>query len=232
MPQKSKGYSKFKKTYKRAGKFMKYAGNAIQVASKAYSIAKTVASLVNAELKTYQVVPTTATITSTPVIYNLCTPTRGTGSSERVGDSIMLKSCLVKTDLLWNTSGIGDQTLRMILLCDMNTNTTGDWNTPQDLLQSAGNPISLRNANNRKRFKVLSDTVVYRDSSVNRIENRNFYTKGLYKRDKRGAPILHHITYQGALSYGKNHLYLMVFSNVATNAPTLGITWECRFYDN
>lgn len=232
MPTKTKSYKKFKNSYPRAHKFIKHAGNAITLASKAYSVAKTVAALVNAELKTYQVAPTGLTPSTTPIIYNICTPSKGTGVADRIGNSIMMKSALIKYEILWNVLGVNDQAIRVTLIVDRNSNTTADWSTPNDLFQSSGSMISLRAINNRKRFKVLSDTVHYRDTSVNRIEAKNIYTKGLLRKDKRGAPLLHHISFMDANQYGQNSLYLIIQSNVATNVPTMGITWEARFYDN
>lgn len=231
MPQKSKGYKKFKANYPRIAKGIKYAGGAIDIASKAYSIAKTVATLVNSEIKTYQVVPTSVTLTSTPVIVNMVTPTRGTGVADRVGDSIALKSLLFKASIAWNSSGVATQAVRMIILVDKNTNLA-DWNTPADLLQSAGNEISLRNVNNRKRFKILSDTVYYRDTGVGVVECKNVYTKGLVIRGKNGQLTPHHMDFQGASAWGRNSIYVLMHSNVATNAPTVNTTWEGRFLDN
>ena len=47
------------------GKYIKYAGNAIDIATKAYGIAKVVASIVNAEKKYYD--KSTAIVTSAGV---------------------------------------------------------------------------------------------------------------------------------------------------------------------
>lgn len=232
MPVKSKNYKSFKKSYPKAGKFLKYTGKAIDVAQKAYGIAKMVATLVNSEVKTYQVTPTNLTVTTTPQILNLVTPSRGTGVSDRIGDSIAVKSVLFKAAITWNTAGATNQLMRVIILVDKNTNASADWNTPSDLLQSAGNEISLRNINNRKRFKILSDTVYYRDTGVPVIECKNVYTKGIVRHGKNGQLMQHHMSYQGSNSYGGNHMYVLVHSNIAANAPTFSTTWEARFLDN
>lgn len=232
MPKKEKGYKSFKKRYPTAAKVIKYGGTALNVATKAYGIAKTIAALVNAEIKTYQVVPTTLTVTTTAQILNMVTPVRGTGVSERVGDSIAMKSLLFKSEILWNSAGVADQGMRIAIVVDKNTNASADWNTVSDLFQSAGTLTCLRSINNRKRFKVLSDTVYYRDTSVNRIECKNVYTRGIVKKTAKGQIYPHHISFQGANSYGGNNIYLVIYSNVAANAPQLGVTWEGRFIDN
>ena len=224
--------NEFKKKYPRTHKAMKYVGGAVDIATKAYGIAKTVAALVNSEAKCYYIAPTSSTISTTPTIYSLVTPSQGTGVTEREGNSIALKAICLKDTITWNTAGVSSQSIRRMVILDRNQGS-GAWSTPSDVLASVS-MIGLRNQLFKKRFKILRDDVYHYDNSVARYTPPTLYLKKqFYFKSKNGkAPQRLHLEFSGASAYGKNMIYVMYFSTVAANMPTVEVTWQATYYDN
>lgn len=209
---------------------MKHAGTAIQVASKAYSIAKTVAALVNSERMIYQVVPTGLNMTTTPQIFNLTPMVQGDGIGNRHGNVVAIDSILIHYRINWYTPLTNNQIVRVMIVIDRNEETA-EWSTPNTLLQSV-NVIGLKNTNTRAQFKVLYDKVFHYDGTTPAF-NKTVYLKNPNShRGKDGQMLRHHIVYNGNNSYGKGCMYIMFFSTLASNNPTGEITWETKYYDN
>lgn len=223
--------NKFKRTYPKTYRAIKGTGKALQIASKAYGIAKTVAALVNSETKVYQNAPTSFSCTTTPTIINMITPIQGDGASDRQGNSIALKSILLKDTIVWNSAGTPFQSVRRIIVLDRNT-TTAAWNNINELLASV-NVIGLKVVANRRRFKVLKDDVFHYNTEVDKIMPAPLYLSKQFRwKGKNGQLNRLHMEFDGSNNYGKNMVYAIYFSNYATNAPTIEVTWEGHYLDN
>lgn len=221
---------RFKKTYPKTAKFIKGAGKAIQVASKAYSIAKTVAALVNSEKMIYQVVPTTFNISTTPQIFNLTPMVQGDGVGNRHGNVIALESMQIHYRINWYTPLTLNQIVRCMIVIDRNEETA-EWSTPNTLLQSV-NVIGLKNTATRAQFKVLYDKTFHYDGTAPAFNKKIYLKNPNSHRGKDGQMLRHHIVYNGNNTYGKGCMYIMFFSTLAANYPTGEVTWETKYFDN
>lgn len=226
------GYKKFKRRYPKMAKAIKYGGTALTVAKHAYTVAKTVAALVNAEKQLHQIVPSAITISSTtPLIVDVTGITQGNGLGDRKANSIALSSFRLR-DMIYFLSGGGlHQQVRRMIVIDRN-DVGATWNTLGDLITVS--PEGLRNPLNRKRFKILRDDVIIYNTDTNGTRFSDIYFKFPVWKDKKGALQRTHVTYQDNNTYGKNHVYLIYFSNVAVgSSPPIGTTqYEFSFYDN
>lgn len=221
---------KFKKNYPKTAKAIKYGGKALQVASKAYSIAKTVAALVNSEKMIYQVVPTTFNISTTPQIFNLTPMVQGDGVGNRQGNVVAIESLLLRFRINWYTPLTNNQIVRTMIVIDRNEETA-EWNTPNTLLQSV-NVIGLKSTSTRSQFKVLYDKTWHYDGTAPAF-NKTVYMKNPNSHQgKDGQMLRHHVVYNGNNTYGKGCMYIMFFSTLAANVPTGEITWETKYFDN
>lgn len=224
---------KFKQKYPRAHRALKYTGSAISIAKDAYSIASTVASLINPEKKYYTIVPTTITVSSTPTLVSLASIATGIDSSSRIGDSIALKSMQMRNTINWKTAGGNQQIIRRIIFFDRN-NSAGVAPSAAQVLESVS-VLGLRNMDYSKRFKILSDQRWSYDTTEQQLITDWFY-KVHSKRNAKGVPQQLHCTFTGTLSsdYANNQPWVMYLSNIglANNPPTIDYTSRVRYIDN
>lgn len=223
-------------TTSRASRFHSGVKTAATVASAAYTalkIAKGVASLVNAEKKTYDDFYTPATLTTGfPMLRHVSSIAQGTAVDQRDGNSVSLKSFQSNFYVDWNNSGTQ---IRRILFIDKNSNG-GNVPTIADLLEVSSSPvyqmISPINKVNFRRFKILADERLNEDMSVPHAM-RKMYKKfgGSYK----GKPYDHHLTFKGPLGSDSEsgHIYELIMCNGgSTNFPSISATNRIRYYDN
>ena len=144
-----KKYGKKRRNYRK--KPVSKVGQAMELANKALVMAKAVKGLVNVEWKTLDGSFTTAPAASfsSPVYMTNCS--QGTSQSNRVGDSIRIKS--VACNVTFH-SGTADDTVRFILFLDKSPNGA----TPNVLeIYRNNNFDTFRNPDFMQRFVILTD---------------------------------------------------------------------------
>ena len=222
---------KFKKDYPNLHKGIRYTKNAINIASKAYTMAKAIAAVVNSEKKYFDVAPAAASVGTTGWLTCLSYVPQGDTNVTRNGQSIALKSVLFKPVIHWNATG--DQSLRLIIFRD-NDNEETIAPTIGQLLETS-NFLSPRNMDNPKRFTVLYDKIFTRDTTVGYKYPKGLYKQFFNKKDYRGNPtIAQHITWTGAngTDTARGHLYFLAIGNQDNNLPSVALYSRIRFYDN
>lgn len=224
----------FRKSYPRVAKGLKYAGNAISLARSAYSIATTVASIVNAEKKYFDTTIACNPDTTAQILHLSAVP-QGSTNSERNGNSIAIKSFNFEYSVM-HDSAVPNETTRMILFEDKDNNS-GSPPTAAQLLETVA-INGLRNMDYPKRFRVLFDKkYAHNASSQARYVFQSFFKKFPMMRDSKGNKTRsQHITWTGTAGTdeARGHIYLLVLGNVADASTTSHINGyaRIRFYDN
>lgn len=156
----------YKKKYQRRGKKKVYrrrrqASGWMGTAAKALSIARRVATLVNAESKYYEYSSTGLAPDYNGTILELCKPGQGVTSSQREGDSIKLKNLTFRGQIV---IGNTNELVRIIVFKDKeNTIASG-----AAILQGTGTTLAvLGNKNQDSKFdsKVLFDRTYTMDTA-------------------------------------------------------------------
>lgn len=179
------------------------------------------------ELKFFDTASTSATLTTTPVITHLTGVPDGVNENERVGRRIDVKSLAGRVQLLNNANDTLGVQVRTIVFSDrMNTGTAP---ITTELFASATpgiNDFRLGDLNTMKRFKVWYDRV--------HLLNPNGRETVFFKMFKRfkfgGLKVLY--TGVAGTDEGKNSLYVMRWSDDATNSPSYASDWRIRFIDS
>lgn len=225
---------KFTKTYPKTARFISGTKKALQVGMKAYSIAKTIASIVNSEKKFFDVAPRTINTDTTATVESLSSIVQGSTEIARNGVSVGVKSLQIEGTISYDNINKPSESIRIVVF-RANDNIGGVLPTYTELYEGS-NVISLRNKDSPQKYTVLFDRLFNADM------NKTHSTFKLYKKfnmmkDKKGNPIKqHHITWTGAngVDWAKGHLFIAVLGTVAT-ADTLSFvtyTSRVRFYDN
>lgn len=226
----------FKKRYPRTAKALRYTGNALQVAGHAYSMARTVASIINSEKKYHD----------TSISYNpdttesvTCITNMSQGNTEltRTGNVVALKSLELRGWIKWDdttANGIMEY-VRVLIVEDFNNNG-GTPPTYLDIYKNNDPHINLRTLDNRRRFKIWMDKVYSADGDKH-IRLIKKYKKFKMKRDKNNNPtISKKVYFDGSTGndYTKNHLFLMIIGSTATanSASETSFVSRVRYYDN
>mgnify|MGYP000011215041 FL=1 len=192
---------------------------------KGYRIARQLQGLINVEKKYSDV-----TSGASPILVNysgaivqLTNIAQGDAINQRGGNSILMKSLMVRGYVEHNT-GIPHSIVRVMLVLD--TMNTGTAPTVANILSSTGGvwaPSSLPNVTDKTRFKILSDKTFDLNNGANTIKSFKTYVK-----------LNKHAKYTGSLGTDefKNQLYMLYVSDV--NASDPGIVYYARvgYYDN
>lgn len=224
----------FKKSYPKTAKWMGRAGSAIKLASSAYRIATTVASIINPEKKYFDTVISVQP-DSTASITHLTAVPQGDTNGTRNGNSIAIKSFEIDYIVSHNTAN-PDELTRVIIFEDLDNNS-GTPPTATQLLETPSDVTSFRNMDYPKRFKVYSDRLHKHIASTTVWDRFKMFKPFFTQKDSRGLKVRnHHITWTGTAGgdEARGHIYMCVFGNVATASTTSTIvgTSRIRFYDN
>lgn len=227
-----------KRVAKKSKRYAKTAYSTAETAMKAYTIAKSVAALVNSEYKYVQWANNGVVVDdntgSGPVHRFFNANPQNTTSGGHEGDSIRVKNVVIRGSL-HHTGGAAPskptQVIRMILIRDI-SNTIG---TVGDLMESPANiptsqpwalPYMVYNKNNKKKFQVLLDR------TWNLSDDRpNAAFKITKKIDK------HLVFNEGATSVASGEIKLFVFCNepsvsAANSKPYLELYTHVSYIDN
>lgn len=226
----------FRKRYPKTARAMRYTGNALKMAGHAYSMARTVASIINSEKKFHD----------TSINYNpdvnasiTCLTNMSQGSTEvtRTGNTVALKSLELRGWLKWDdttANGIMEY-VRVALVVDYNNNA-GTPPTYTDIWLNSDPHVNFRNMDNRRRFKVLMDKVYSADGQKH-IRLVEKFKRFKMKKDKHGNPTVStKVYFDGSTGndYTKNHIFLVIMGSSATaqTASATSFVSRIRYYDN
>lgn len=206
------------------------AGRVLRTASKALSLARFVASIVNAEKKKYDATYTNVSMgttgaVSTGAFNNMCYIAQGGDIHERGGNSILVKGVAVNGVMY--TRDVAECRARMMIIQD--TQQQEDTNPVlSDVLDANADSFTeaLLNDKTPGRFKVLRNKNYIFSAATSKTRKIKEYVK------------LHtHVKYNGSTGADiqKNGIYILFFSSVAesgTDTPVfLGMT-RTYYYDN
>jgi len=211
------------------------AGDAISVASRAYSMAKQLWTLLNVEEKKFEV-DGTGTVTTTPTVINLSNIAQGTDYNNRVGDSILTQDLEVRVVLSGNAIVNGHYG-RVLIVRDKESQGTDPLLS--DVLASISNyMVAPANPLYRQRYNVLYDEVFSINNPVGLATagtSTNYLPTRLvlppYKR-KQNQHIRYDSTAGADASNLEGQLFLMLWSDQASNGPTFAYASQLTFTDN
>lgn len=210
--KRKRGYNRRKPWYDK-----KY--SAFDLGVKALKGVKAIRRLINVEKKYCDTTSSTA-MSTTPVVVSLNQLATGDGPEQRDGNSIKPQYLVVKTASFPSTSA-GQTEARFVIVRD--TQQIADT-TPAvtDVFDSA-DIASLRNEANKGRFQILFDRQWITTSTQSRpmLINTNVRLTG-------------HIRFNGSAGTDiqKGGLYVMYWSNQATNTASMDMKCRMFFTDN
>lgn len=222
---------KVKKGAKKVGKYvLNNPGNAMAIASKALSMAKFLASVVNVEHKFKDTVFARTAIYSTPSISFITGTSQGDAQSgSRNGDSIKLSSVNLRGMVTVPTGTA--QTPRIVRIILINDKVS-DGSAPalSDILDNSTLPnvYARYNPDNAgARFKIMYDKRIVVSATTNAIKF------GCYRK------LRHHLKYTGSTANQSDastgHLYVLVVSDdnaAGTDDPSVEWNSCIRYIDN
>lgn len=178
--------------------------------------------LVNSEM--YSVVQSGSSGLNTgasPWVLNLTGVAMGDQKDQRTGNSILLRNIFARFQFLNNTSATATA-IRMMLVLD--TQTVSDESTlaTTDILESTST-LSGISTTTAGRFKILKNYffVLSANGTASRVITLN-------------KTLRHHVRYNGtgASDIQKGAIFLIAFSDQATNTPTLWYNTKIKYHDN
>lgn len=207
----------------RKKKFRKSASSASAKATKALSLARSVASKVNVEYKTNDSTSNLGVGTTAQTIH-LTGLTKGDDYNNRDGRSVCYKSIEMDIYTVMHASASATVVRYILVLCK-NGLSAPSFSSIFDT-SSAQAIIAHRNLNNRKNYTILWDKLEFMDSASHKqcidskFKKLNMHT--IFNAGNAGD-----IT-----DIESNALYLVMVSNEATNTPTVYYNVRLRFVDN
>ncbi len=193
----------------------------------AYSMAKKVNGMVNAEKKFFDnnLNPASAVDAAAgldPVL--ICSAvSQGDTVSTRDGAKIRVKSLQVKGEALHLAAGASVQRIRLIGI--VNKVMDGDFSTTTKLLAAPATFNSFLNIITSRNFTVLFDRVYTLRANDAQGKNINIYKK-------LDLPVKYILTTNVELAGGHNAIHIYAFSDQASNFPTIELHSRIRYYDN
>jgi len=198
-------------------------GGYANMAFKAFKLAKYLSTMINCEVKKYDVSDTVAAVDTTGNVIHLNPVAQGDTDDTRDGNSILSKSIAVKLQCGKHASATAS-ILRAMLVVD--TQQVADTApTVADILDSTGNKVSaFLNSNSVGRFKILQDKRFQLTSTtlIERFISFGASLKGMHCRFNGTA----------GTDMQKNAVYLVLVSDEAANCPSVQYTSRYSFYDN
>lgn len=216
MPYYRKSYRK-KSFKKKRSRYQNYSAGLGQL----WRDVKMLKALVNTEKKVVDVVSTGVAISSTPSFVLLNGLATGTDRTDRVGDSVKMLFEMLRIKATIHASATGT-TIRVILLRDKQTNAA--LPTASQLFESSTNILSPLSLTWGKRYQVYCDKWVKL--------NQDFPEKTFMCKRK----LSFHTKYGGNTTaitdISTNSYILVLWSDEATNTPTVEYYNRMRFVDN
>lgn len=197
--------------------------SAMQLAKKAWQMAKYIKTLVNVERKFIDT-SIAATLGNTGAVTRITDIAGGSAYNQRAGLSVKATSLFLRGSFICNNSIVGSlaQRARCVVFEDMDN--TGTAPTTADVLESVAVNSPL-NHTNGKRFKILYDRVfVLAPDASNAIQQFKHYIK-----------LNDHVRWSDTTTGTREgQLYVIYFcdTGTATNQPAVDLQARIRFVDN
>lgn len=209
---------------KRKTNYVRNAKSAMEIASKALTIALALKKLMNVEKKFKEIAASQTPGTGGAVTY-LTAIGQGDTQNERQGNS--LKAYANNLSYTINMSSMASDTLvRVMLVKDQVSDGTPP--TINDILETTFSGAGQAHYNPNyagSRFSILYDRKHALSINGSRIQN-----------GKSNLKLSHHVKYKGTtsgqLDAQSGHLYLITWSNETVNWPTLVVSNVFRYVDN
>jgi len=191
-----------------------------QTAVKAYTLAKSLALLINVEKKKIDTQVSLSPYGAAPTITHLTAIAQGNGINQRAGNSIKLNYLSMKALISYATGSSG--TLTSIFIIEDLQQVSDTAPAVNDIFESAAGSLGVLNLANLGRFRILYKKKITQDGmNARSIEN--------FKKLK------FHVRYNGANSTDiqKSGLYLVIMSNqVLSTAPLVQVHNRLAYIDN
>lgn len=189
--------------------------SALEIAGKAWTMAKYTKSLLNVERKKIEVSAAALSLTTAGLLTHLTAVPAGDGSNQRDGISILCKSLNLKGFIRPNGSDGLSRMVRISLLCD--TQQIGDTVPGYTDVYSSSSVISHLNHTTVGRFTILKEMTFILNPNDLTLRSFDWY-----------IPLTKHARYNGpaATDIQKNGLYIATCVDDQTNAAL--ITFDCR----
>ncbi len=218
-------YRKYKSTkrYSRPG-YMNCGKMVYGDAKKALAVARAVKSMVNVELKNFDVQQTAVALTTTPVITQLSNIAQGDTTNSRDGAQVRAKSLEFSALINFNSSG-SKTNVRLMLVWDKQTNQAiyGISDLLQDVTVSDV-MVTPYNLDNKFRFSVIYDRRFNLTTAKTSINIKRVFRFNKILRYDASTPSIADLT--------SNSLSLVQWSNEAVNEPNISTFCRLRFVDN
>lgn len=217
-------YKKYsKKVYKRPG--YKSCGKMVYGdAARALTMAKGLRRLLNVEIKNFDSQQTLVGISQTTAILQLSNIPQGDTTQTRDGSQCKMTGLEFSYTLTHNAAG-GNNTIRIMLLCDKQTNQA--IYIPADLIEDVtGHDIlvSPRNLNNKHRFMILYDHVHQLSAAFASVTVKKYIKRDILLRFDASTSAIADLT--------QNSISLLQVGNNTTNLPTITSFIRLRYVDN
>lgn len=191
-----------------------------QTAVKAYTLAKSLALLINVEKKKLDTQITISPSNTSPSITHLTAIAQSNALNGRAGNSIKLNYLSIKALIQYAAGSVGTLTSMYVIQDTQQVSDTAPG--VYDIFESAAGSLGVLNAANVGRFKILYKRKIVQDGM-------NARSVETYKKMK------FHVRYNGAntADIQKNGLYLVVLSSQPTTASAvLQIHNRLAYIDN
>lgn len=215
MPYYKKRYSRYKR--KKPGRWSNYKAGLGQL----WKDVKILKSLVNVEKKVVDTVSTGTAISSTPSFVLLNGLATGTDRTDRTGDSVKMIFEMLRIKATIHASATGT-TIRIILLRDKQTNAA--LPTASQLFESSTNIMSPLSLTWGKRYMIYCDKWVKLNQDF---PEKTFMCKRRLKFHTKFGGNTTAIT-----DISTNSFLMVLWSDEATNTPTVEYYNRMRFIDN
>lgn len=181
----------------------------------------------DAELKVFDGgLGTSLTIRTTALLQQILPPAQGVGATNRVGDSIYMKSLSINAAVSPDTDS--NQMARIILFQWLENDTTAP--VVGDILTSTGSATAMLHSfyvtNPMKKFKVLDDRLLYWD-----IQNSGTARPYRVKISSKDMAI-RKPDFNAAATTGIGNFYLLLVNDSGTDGTFRTPLSRIRFYDN
>lgn len=225
-----------------ARRFMTGASKAVNIASRALTVAKGVASLINTEKKYFDTIAVSSGLNTSVAIQALTAIPQGVTGTTRVGNEVKATSLLLRYFLKWNSTTVVGQRARIMLVRDLSEGVLGSSVTINNILQYSSTAQQLMesplNMDYGKRFQMLFDHVYCQNTQVGGVYKDFYYnfaplTKQTNKVSRKTNP---HIRWYGVngTDYDFGHVYMIVIGDQPSGSFTSTIEYmsRLRFIDN
>lgn len=216
---------------KKFDKFLNRTSKVATIATKALTIARGVAALLNVEFKRKDTIITNAVCGQTGQINGLNNLIQGDTDQTRNGDSIRCKSLALNYRIDYNTAGGAVQHIKLVIL----QRYTPNGSTVPAVLDvfDDADAVSLVNIEKASNWRILWKRDYVLTSQHDAIRGTDYIQLGSKRDGKHMGMVTKFDGNTGTYTdMQKNSLILMAYSGDLTNGPVLNYRCRVRYIDN